>query len=67
MRVNLRPIIEGQGFKIDNKTRTLDSISARHIWNVERGKAHITVQKLQDIANEIGVDMLDFFDKNADW
>lgn len=58
---NIRPVIESHGFVIDHKRRTLKSISPRHIWNVENGKTTIRVDKLEDIADEIGADFLDFF------
>ena len=61
LRQNLRPVIEAHGFKLISNTPVLKSISTRHLWNVERGLAKITVDVLENIADEIGADFLDFF------
>jgi transcriptional regulator with XRE-family HTH domain len=61
LRRNLRPVIEEHGFKLISNTPVLKSISVRHIWNVERGLSKISVNLLEDIADEIGADFLEFF------
>ena len=63
MRRNLRPVIEEHGFKLISNTPVLKSISTRHLWNVERGLAKISVDVLEAIADEIGADFLEFFRK----
>jgi transcriptional regulator with XRE-family HTH domain len=54
-------VINAAGFEMKHKERTLASLSARHLWNVERGYASLTIDKLEAVADEIGVDMLEFF------
>jgi transcriptional regulator with XRE-family HTH domain len=61
LRRNLRNVITEHGVKLHSRDRVLASIGARHIYNVEKGIATITVDKLEEIADEIGADMLDFF------
>ena len=61
MHRNIRKVITEHGFKLHSTQNVLKSITARHLWNVERGIANITLNKLEDIADEIGADMLDFF------
>jgi transcriptional regulator with XRE-family HTH domain len=61
LKRNLRPVIEAQGYQLISNTTVLESISVRHIWNVERGLATMTVQMLEKVADEIGVDFLEFF------
>ena len=61
MRRNIRAVIEEHGFTLHSKDRTLESIGPRHLWNVERGIAKISVSKLEEIADEIGADFLEFF------
>ena len=63
MRRNIRAVIIEHGFRPHATKRTLNSIAPRHLWNVERGLAQITVHKLEEIANEIGADFLEFFRK----
>lgn len=61
LRRNLRPVLEEHGVKLTHRGRELESIGARHVWNVERGIATITVRVLEAVADEIGADMLEFF------
>ena len=61
MRRNIRAVIEEHGFVLHSKYRTMKSIGPRHLWNVERGLAKVTVSKLEEIADEIGADFLEFF------
>ena len=63
MRRNLRAVITEHGVKLHATERVLDSVSPRHIFNVERGLATISVNMLETIADEIGADFLDFFRK----
>jgi len=61
LRRNLRIVIREHGHKLHSTERTLESVSPRHIWNVERGIANISVNVLENIADEIGADFLEFF------
>jgi transcriptional regulator with XRE-family HTH domain len=61
LRRNLRPILEEHGIRLTHAGRQLESVGARHIWNIERGLATMTVKMLESIADEIGADMLEFF------
>lgn len=61
MRRNIRAVIEEHGFQLHSKERTMESIGPRHLWNVERGLSQISVNKLEEIADEIGADFLEFF------
>ena len=61
LRRNLRKVIGEHGHKLHSTERTLESVSPRHIWNVERGIANISVNVLENIADEIGADFLEFF------
>jgi hypothetical protein len=61
VRRNLRPVIIEHGFEVKAKERTLESISPRHLWNVERGLASMSIDKLEEVADEIGADMIEFF------
>jgi transcriptional regulator with XRE-family HTH domain len=61
VRRNLRPVITEHGVKLHSRDRVLESIGARHLWNVERGIANISLDLLERIADEIGADMLEFF------
>ena len=58
---NIVPVIESHGFNIRQETCNLTSVSWRHVWNVSKGRAGITVQRLESIADEIGADFMDFF------
>jgi hypothetical protein len=60
LRKNLQPVIESQGFIFN---RGLVNMTRRQLYRVRKGQSSITVQKLQKIADEIGVDMLVFFRK----
>jgi transcriptional regulator with XRE-family HTH domain len=61
LRRNIRKVIEEHGHSVKAKDRTLTSVSPRHIWNIERGLTNPSVQKLEEIADEIGADFLEFF------
>jgi transcriptional regulator with XRE-family HTH domain len=61
LRRNIRRVIDASGIKTTANLVPLKSISARHLYNVEHGVASITVDKLEEIADEIGADFLDFF------
>ena len=61
MRRNLKPMVEAHGFNVSRGGFNLTSVSFRHFWNVTKGKAGITVELLEAIADETGLDMLDFF------
>jgi hypothetical protein len=63
LRRNIRPVIEDHGFQLISNTKVLKSISGRHIHNVVKGDADITVGMLEAVADEIGADMMDFFKK----
>jgi transcriptional regulator with XRE-family HTH domain len=63
LRHNLRPVIERHGVRLISNTQSLESISGRHIWNIEKGIATITVKTLEAVADEIGADMLEFFEE----
>jgi transcriptional regulator with XRE-family HTH domain len=58
VRKNLRPLIERQGFAF---TRGLASCTMSQLYKIEKGQSGITINKLQAIADEIGCDLLDFF------
>jgi hypothetical protein len=60
IRKNIKPVIESQGFIFN---RGLQSITRRQAYRVKKGQSSITVQKLQTIADEVGVDMMEFFRK----
>ncbi len=61
LRRNLRNVITEHGFEVKAKERTLMSISPRHVWNIERGLTKVSVEKLEQVADEIGCDFLEFF------
>jgi hypothetical protein len=58
LQSNLRFLIERQGLKF---SRGLQCISSKQLYRVAKGDADITVGKLGDIANEIEVDIREFF------
>ena len=58
LRRNIQPVIEGKGFSF---TRGLQSMTRRQLYRIRSGQSSVTVGKLQEIADEIGVDLLDFF------
>lgn len=57
---NIRKVIDGQGYSF---TRGLQSITKRQLYRIEKGESDVTVGKLQAIADEIGVDLLIFFER----
>lgn len=61
LRRNLRPVIEDHGVTLIANTKVLESISTRHIHNIVKGDADMTVGMLEAVADEIGADMMDFF------
>lgn len=61
LRRNFRKVIKEHGVEIRAKENFLESISARHVHNIANGTSSINVKKLEEIADEIGADMLDFF------
>ena len=63
VKKNLPKLCNEQGYITTVSACNLESISGRHIWNVTKGHATITIEKLEEVANEIGVDLLDFFKK----
>lgn len=58
LRKNFRKQIEAKGFTF---ARDLKSITRRQMYRIHSGQSDVTVSKLQSIADEIGVDLLDFF------
>lgn len=58
LRKNFKPLIEKQGFTF---SRDLKSITRRQLYRIHSGQSDVTLGKLQTIADEIGVDLLDFF------
>jgi transcriptional regulator with XRE-family HTH domain len=58
VRKNLQPVIESQGFTF---ARDLRSITRRQLYRIRSGQSSVTLEKLQMIADEIGVDLLEFF------
>jgi transcriptional regulator with XRE-family HTH domain len=58
VRKNLQPVVESKGFTF---ARDLQSITRRQLYRIRSGQSSVTIQKLQMIADEIGVDLLDFF------
>lgn len=62
LRRNFKPVIESHlGKKLHYRDNDLKSITTRHIHNVATGASNITVSKLEEISDEIGADMMDFF------
>jgi hypothetical protein len=61
LRRNLKPVITDHGVTLTAQDSTLESISARHIFNVVNGHATVTVATLEALADEIGADFLEFF------
>lgn len=61
LRRNLLPVIQDHGFTAGQSNCTVTSVSWRHVWNVSKGKATITVATLEALADEIGADFLEFF------
>ena len=59
LQSNLRRLIERQGLKF---SRGLQCISSKQLYRVVKGDADITVGKLGDIANEIGIELTEFFE-----
>ena len=49
------------GRKLHYKDNDLKAITSRHIANIVTGASNITVNKLEEIADEIGADFLEFF------
>lgn len=60
LQKNLRPLIERQGLIF---TREVKSLSVKQLYRVMKGDADITVGKLADLANEIEVDITEFFEE----
>lgn len=63
MMKNLPRLIKEQGYDGSVAKCNLETLSGRHLWNVQKGHATITIEKLEEVANEIGVDFMDFFKK----
>jgi len=61
LRRNLRPVIQEHGVTLIANTKVLESISTRHIHNIVKGDADMTVGMLEAVSDEIGADMMDFF------
>ena len=61
VRRNIRPVIEEHGVTLIANTKVLESISTRHIHNIVKGDADVTVGMLEAVADEIGADLMDFF------
>lgn len=61
MRRNFKAVLEKHGVNMTSRDSGLKSISSRHIHNVIKGQATITVKTLEEVADEIGADMMDFF------
>ena len=57
---NFQPVIESQGFIFN---RGLENMTRRQMYRVRKGQSSITISKLQTIADESGVDMMEFFRK----
>jgi transcriptional regulator with XRE-family HTH domain len=60
LRKNIQPVIEAQGFIFN---RGLQNMTRRQLYRIRKGQSSVTIQKLQKIADEIGVDMTVFFRK----
>jgi hypothetical protein len=61
LRRNIMPVVAAHGFPTSMREWAVDCVSWRHVWNVSKGRATITVDTLQQLAEEIGADFLDFF------
>jgi hypothetical protein len=61
LRRNLRKVIEAHGTAVRSRNFELESLSYKHLFNIENGIATISVAKLEEVADEIGADFLDFF------
>ena len=61
LKRNLMPVIHEHGFSTSQSTCDLKSVGWRHLWNVQKGRATITVATLEALADEIGADFLEFF------
>lgn len=59
LQTNLRRLIKRQGFIFSHG---LQSISVKQLYRVAKGDADITIGKLGAIANEIEVDITEFFE-----
>jgi transcriptional regulator with XRE-family HTH domain len=57
---NIQPVCEAKGFSF---ARGLQNCTRRQLYRIRSGQASVTLEKLQTIADEIGVDMLEFFRK----
>jgi hypothetical protein len=51
------------GHKLHYRDNDLKSITTRHIANVVTGASNITVSTLEAVADEIGADMIEFFEE----
>jgi hypothetical protein len=60
IRRNIEPVIQSQGFTF---ARDLKSCTRRQLYRIRSGQSSVTIQKLQSIADEIGVDMMEFFQR----
>jgi transcriptional regulator with XRE-family HTH domain len=60
IRKNIQPVVESAGLSF---ARDLQSITRRQLYRIRKGQASVTIQKLQQIADELGVDLLEFFRK----
>jgi hypothetical protein len=58
---NIRAVMEENGFKVHSRNFPLKTLSYRQLRHIETGFTGTTLHKLQDVADEIGVDMLEFF------
>ena len=61
LRRNFKAVIENHGIVFKSREEPLKSITTRHIRNIVDGTSSITVKKLEEISDEIGADMMDFF------
>ena len=63
LRRNFRKVIEKHGFPQTSRVSGLESITSRHVHNVVTGSSNINVFKLEEVADEIGADMMEFFEE----
>ena len=59
LQANFRRLIERQGLRFPNEVTVMCS---KQLYRVARGQSDITIGKLGDIANEIEVDIAEFFE-----
>jgi len=58
LRKNLKNVIESNGGVM---YRGLKSMTSRQLYRIHTGESNVTVGKLNLIADELGIDMMEFF------